>query len=359
MAKYQVISTDSHVDVPFGELAQRAPKEFREKIALVNLSEESPDPEQARKAQRRAERMMAKMNEEDLERTRHGGWDPELRVEGPGARRSVGRGDLRPAVLRQLPRSADRPRHLEGVQRLVGRGVQPIGTRRPVRGVGGARGGRHPGRGRRSATRRRARVPLREPPGPTAGSPVQPARLRPALGGAPRHRAGGQLPRRHGSRPPGRAGSGRAHHQLRAVRAGRRPPRRVVPVRQRRARAVPAPAVRGGRVGRGVAGVGAREPRPDLPEAPHVPAGHRPARAAAQRILQAPGARVLHGRRGRGAQPILHRLAHDHVRHGLPASRRHVPAHAGCHRTDLRRRARRRDADDGRRATRRRSTASN
>ncbi len=80
MSKYQVISTDSHVDVPFGELAKRAPKEFREKIDQVRLSEDDPDSEVARKAKRRRERMMAQMNEEDLERTRHGGWDPALRV---------------------------------------------------------------------------------------------------------------------------------------------------------------------------------------------------------------------------------------------------------------------------------------
>ena len=80
MSKYQVISTDSHTDVPFGELAKRAPKEFREKIDRVRLFEDDPDSEVARKAKRRRERMMAQMNEEDLERIRHGGWDPALRV---------------------------------------------------------------------------------------------------------------------------------------------------------------------------------------------------------------------------------------------------------------------------------------
>src|SRR5690348_14750810 len=79
--KHKVISTDSHVDVPDGELAKRAPKEFRDKVALVRFSEEELDDEQAKaKARRRMERMMAQMDEEDLERNRAGGWDPELRI---------------------------------------------------------------------------------------------------------------------------------------------------------------------------------------------------------------------------------------------------------------------------------------
>src|SRR5436309_134576 len=78
--KHKVISTDSHVDVPAGELAKRAPKEFRDKISLVRFSEDDLDDAAAAKARRRMERMMAQMDEEDLERSRAGGWDPELRI---------------------------------------------------------------------------------------------------------------------------------------------------------------------------------------------------------------------------------------------------------------------------------------
>ncbi len=79
--KHKVISTDSHVDVPAGELAERAPKEFQDKIARVRLSEDDLDDDAAAaKARRRTERMMAQMDEEDLERSRAGGWDPELRI---------------------------------------------------------------------------------------------------------------------------------------------------------------------------------------------------------------------------------------------------------------------------------------
>ena len=78
--KYRVISTDSHVNVPGDELAQRIPAEFREKIALIRLSEEDADDAMVAKMRKRMERMMAKMDEEDLERSRAGGWDPELRI---------------------------------------------------------------------------------------------------------------------------------------------------------------------------------------------------------------------------------------------------------------------------------------
>ena len=68
-------------------------------------------------------------------------------------------------------------------------------------------------------------------------------------------------------------------------------------------RTLPETAVGGRRVGRSLAGLGAREPRPDLPEAPHVPTPDGQARAAAERVLQAAGTCVLHGRRRRRPQP--------------------------------------------------------
>jgi predicted TIM-barrel fold metal-dependent hydrolase len=78
--KHKVISTDSHVDVPAGELAKRAPKEFRDKVAMVRLSEDDLDEAAKAKALRRMERMMSKMDDEDRERTRAGGWEPDVRI---------------------------------------------------------------------------------------------------------------------------------------------------------------------------------------------------------------------------------------------------------------------------------------
>jgi predicted TIM-barrel fold metal-dependent hydrolase len=78
--KHKVISTDSHVDVPGDEIAKRVPEEFREKIALIRLSEDDAEDAAVAKMRKRMERMMAKMDEEDLERSRAGGWDPELRI---------------------------------------------------------------------------------------------------------------------------------------------------------------------------------------------------------------------------------------------------------------------------------------
>ena len=78
--KHKVISTDSHVDVPGDEIAKRVPEEFREKIALIRLSEDDAEDAAVVKMRKRMERMMAKMDEEDLERNRAGGWDPELRI---------------------------------------------------------------------------------------------------------------------------------------------------------------------------------------------------------------------------------------------------------------------------------------
>jgi predicted TIM-barrel fold metal-dependent hydrolase len=85
MPKFKVISTDSHTDIPRGELQARVPSELREKVGLIRLSEEELDEAAAAKARRRMERMMAAMDEEDLERQRHGGWDPDMRIKDQDA----------------------------------------------------------------------------------------------------------------------------------------------------------------------------------------------------------------------------------------------------------------------------------
>jgi predicted TIM-barrel fold metal-dependent hydrolase len=79
MPNFKVISTDSHVNFPADELVKRVPKDLKEKIPEVRISED-PESEAAQRAKRRMERIRAKMDEEDLERHRAGGWQPELRV---------------------------------------------------------------------------------------------------------------------------------------------------------------------------------------------------------------------------------------------------------------------------------------
>lgn len=80
MGQFKVISTDSHTDIPQGELEARVPKEFREKIGLIQLGEEELDEEGRAKALKRMERMMSRIKAEDREALRAGGFDPELRV---------------------------------------------------------------------------------------------------------------------------------------------------------------------------------------------------------------------------------------------------------------------------------------
>ena len=79
MANFSVVSTDSHVTIPPGELAARLPKRFRDESTSLDLTG-GLDSEQVRTMRRVSERAKAKMSEEDLERSRAGGWDPELRL---------------------------------------------------------------------------------------------------------------------------------------------------------------------------------------------------------------------------------------------------------------------------------------
>src|SRR5262249_7829416 len=79
--KHKVISTDNHVDVPAGELAKRTPKEFRDNAALERLTNTEPHQAAQASAPRRLERMIPKMDDEDRERTRAGGWEPEVRIQ--------------------------------------------------------------------------------------------------------------------------------------------------------------------------------------------------------------------------------------------------------------------------------------
>ena len=79
MSKFSVVSTDSHVIIPPDELAARLPKRFRKQAGSDDLTEDLAS-EPMKKMRLVAERAKAKMNEEDLERSRAGGWDPELRL---------------------------------------------------------------------------------------------------------------------------------------------------------------------------------------------------------------------------------------------------------------------------------------
>ena len=79
MTTFPVVSTDSHVVMPPSELAARVPAALRDRLPTIRFAED--DPEAAARARRREERLLARMDAEDLVRHRRmHGRDPELRI---------------------------------------------------------------------------------------------------------------------------------------------------------------------------------------------------------------------------------------------------------------------------------------
>ncbi len=78
MAKYKVVSTDAHVNIPIEELKDRVDEDFWRNIPQLRMQMD-PDSEEARQSRRRF-RTHGELTEDDIERNRAGGWDPELRI---------------------------------------------------------------------------------------------------------------------------------------------------------------------------------------------------------------------------------------------------------------------------------------